>query len=391
MNTKQLFQEYVLNTYNRVGPVFVRGKGSWLWDEKGRKYLDLFPGWGVSILGHAHPGLAKVISQQAKTLLHLPNNLIFPQQAKLAQEIIKQSFPAKVFFSNSGAESIEGLVKLSRLYGKVRGRYEIVTMKNSFHGRTFAALSATGQAKYKEPFMPILPSFVEAEFNNFGDFATKVNERTVGVLMELVQGEGGINIALPEYVKQVKAFCEEKQLLFMVDEVQTCMGRTGKMFAFQHYGVTPDIMAISKGLGAGVPIGAIVAGPKVYDLIKPGMHASTFGGNPLVTAAGLEVFRIIKKEKLPANVKKSAAYLVKRLVAMQKRFPLIKEVRGVGIMIGVELDRESFPVFLKALENGLIINSTHVNVLRIMPALNASAKELELGMDILEETLNSKP
>jgi acetylornithine/N-succinyldiaminopimelate aminotransferase len=260
-------------------------------------------------------------------------------------------------------------------------------MRNSFHGRTFGAMSATGQAKYKDPFKPILPSFIEAEFNNFNDLVAKLTEKTIAVLMEPIQGEGGINIASQEYIKEVKEFCERNSLLFIFDEVQTGMGRTGKLFAFQHYGVIPDIMLLSKGLGAGVPISAIVAGPKVYDLISPGMHASTFGGGPLVTKTSLETFKIIKEEKLLKNAERMGKYLTDRLEAFKKKFNFIKEIRSVGLMVGMELTCDSFPVFSAALDKGLIVNSTHQTVLRIMPALNVTRAEIDKGMTILGDVL----
>jgi predicted acetylornithine/succinylornithine family transaminase len=383
-NTKNLFEDYVLNTYNRRGPIFVKGKGSWLWDEQGKKYLDLFPGWGVSILGHCHPRIVKVLHEQAKNLIHLPNNLFFSEQAVLAKEIVKNTFDSKVFFSNSGAEANEGAIKLSRLYGKGT-RHEIIVMKDSFHGRTFGALSATGQAKYKEPFKPILETFREVEFNNVEQIKATVNPKTVGILLELVQGEGGINPATRAYIDTILTLCRENDLLLMVDEVQTGMGRLGKLFAFELYGITPDIMTISKGLGAGVPIGAIVVNKRIADIIKPGMHASTFGGSPLVTRVSLEAFKIIKEEKLLQNVKKMGAYLKARLNKMRDKFSFIKEVRGEGLMLGVELECKTFPIFEEIFARGVIINSTHDTVLRIMPALNVTRKEIDHGLRVIEE------
>jgi acetylornithine/N-succinyldiaminopimelate aminotransferase len=381
---KELFDRYVLNTYRRVGPVFAKGKGDWLWDTEGKRYLDLFPGWGVSILGHSHPAIAKTIAKQAKELIHLPNNLFQAPQALLAQKIVEHSFNAKVFFANSGAEAIEGALKLSRLYGQAAGRYEIISMKNSFHGRTFGALSATGQGKYKDNFKPLLPEFREAILNDFNDCKSKVNSKTVAVLLELIQGEGGINIADKEYVQQLYSYCRQNDLLFIVDEVQTGMGRTGTMFAYQNYGITPDVMVLSKGLGAGVPISALCVHEKIADLFKPGMHASTFGGSPLVCATALEVFTIIEKEKILAHVRKTGAYLKKRLIALKEKYLFIKEVRGMGLMIGVELNIESYPLFLECLKRTLVINSTHDTILRIMPALNVSITSLDKGLAILE-------
>jgi len=386
---KNLFNDYSLNTYKRVGPVFVKGKGSFLWDNDGRKYLDLFPGWGVSILGHCHPKVVKAIKEQTKKLIHLPNNLFQEEQALLAQEIVKKTFPAKVFFANSGAEAIEGAIKLTRLYGKSSGRFEVITMTNSFHGRTFGALSATGQAKYKEPFQPILPGFKEAEFNNFESFKSQVNPKTVAVILELIQGEGGVNIASKEYVKNLSDFCKANKLLLIVDEVQTGMARTNKLFCYQNYDITPDAFVVSKGLGAGVPISAFVVKDELADLFKPGLHASTFGGSPLVTKVSLEVFKIIEEEKILENTKNMGDYLLESLNKLKNKFSFVKEARGAGLMTALELNIDSFPIFMKAMEEGLVINSTHGTVLRIMPALNVKKTELDKGLRILTKVLKT--
>lgn len=387
IDIKKLYKDYTLNTYTRCGPVFVKGKGSWLWDDKGGVYLDLFPGWGVSILGHAHPKIVQVIKEQVKRLIHLPNNLYFKEQALLAQEIVKRNFPAKVFFANSGAEAVEGAIKFSRLFGKGK-RFEIITMNNSFHGRTFGALSATAQEMYKASFKPLLPGFKVAKFNDFKSFKSKVNSKTVAVMLELIQGEGGVNVAGKEYINKLKNFCKKKKILLIIDEVQSGMGRTGKLFCYQNYSLTPDIVILSKGLGAGVPISALVVNKKIADIIKPGMHASTFGGSPLVSEVSREVFKIIGREKLLKNANNKGKYLLKRLCALKKKFSFIKEARGVGLMAGLELKIDSYPIFLKCLEKKLLINSTHKKVLRIMPALNVTRLELDKGLKILEEVLN---
>jgi len=392
---KKLYKKYSLNTYTRCGPVFVKGKGSWLWDEKGSRYLDLFPGWGVSILGHAHPRIAQTIGKQAKKLIHLPNNLYFKEQALLAQEITMKSFPAKVFFANSGAEAVEGAIKFSRLFGCQRDgrfsgkgkRYEVISMENSFHGRTFGALSATAQQAYKKPFKPILPGFKVAKFNDFESFKRQVTPKTVAVILELIQGEGGINIAGKEYIQKLKEFCNRKKILIIIDEVQTGIGRTAKLFCYQNYALIPDILILSKGLGAGVPISALVINKKIADLMKPGMHASTFGGSPLVSKVSREVFKIIEQEKLIKNTKDKGSYLIKGLYALKKKFPFVKEVRGIGLMTGLELEIDSYPIFLECLKEKLLINSTHKKVLRIMPALNVTKPELDKGLKILEKVL----
>ena len=257
-------------------------------------------------------------------------------------------------------------------------------MKNSFHGRTFGALSATAQGKYKKPFKPILAGFKEAAFNDFESFKNKVTKKTVAVLLELIQGEGGVNVAEKKYIKQLRGYCQKHNILFIVDEVQTGMGRTGKLFCYQHYSVTPDIMILSKGLGAGLPISAIVVNKKIADIIKPGMHASTFGGSPLVTRASLETFRLIDKQKLLGKVKKNGDYLYQKLCSFKKKYPFVKEVRGRGLMLGMELSIDAQSLFLQCLKRRLIINATHKTVLRMLPALNVSKSELNRGLEIID-------
>jgi len=387
MDIKKLYQQYSLNTYARVGPVFVRGRGSWVWDDTGSRYLDLFPGWGVSILGHSHPRVAEVIGRQAKRLIHLPNNLFFKEQILLAKEIISLSFSSKVFFANSGAEAVEGAIKFSRLFGGSK-KYEIITMDNSFHGRTFGALSATGQKKYKDVFKPLLPGFKEAKFNDYTSFRSKVTSKTTAVILELIQGEGGVRAADKEYVKKVERYCRRNNVLFIVDEVQTGMGRTGKLFCYQNYSVVPDIMLLSKGLGAGVPISAMVVKKEIADIMKPGMHASTFGGSPFISRVSQEVFKIIKEEKLLRNVGAMGSYLHRRLREFKNKFSFVKESRGMGLMAGLDLQIDSYPVFLECLKRKLIVNSTHKTVLRVMPALNITKQELDKGLGVLEEVLS---
>jgi len=377
-------KSFLLEVYKKEGPLFTRGRGSFLWDEKGNKYLDLFPGWGVSILGHSHPRIVKVICNQAKKLIHLPNNLKHRYQELLAEELVKRSYKAKVFFANSGTEAVETAIKFSRLYGKGE-RFEIITMKNSFHGRTFASLSATGQKKYKLSFRPLLPKFQEAEFNDFKSLKKNFNKKTVGVIIELIQGEGGINVAEKDYIKDLYSFCKENDLLLIVDEIQTGMGRTGKLFCYQHYGIKPDIMLLSKGLGAGFPISAVLIREDIAGIMKPGLHASTFGGNPLATRIALEVLKVIEEENILLNVKKMSNYLFKKLFNFKEKFKVIRNIEGMGLMVGIKLRKEAYPFFLSALRRRLIINATHKNVLRIMPALNVKKEEIDLGLKILEE------
>jgi len=387
MTTKELYKKYSLNTYTRVGPVFTKGKGSFLWDDKGVRYLDLFPGWGVSVLGHCHPRIVSILGKQAKQLIHLPNNLFFKEQALLAKEIVKKSFPGKVFFANSGAEAVEGALKFSRLFGEGK-KHEIICMDRSFHGRTYGALSVTGQSKYKSPFRPILPKVKEARFGDLKSFVSKVNSKTVAVILELIQGEGGVRVADLDYIQKLHNYCKKQNILFIVDEVQTGIGRTTKLFCYQNYRILPDIILLSKGLGAGFPISAMVVKQKLADIIKPGMHASTFGGSPLATRVSREVFKVIEQENLLNNTKEMGNYIFDKLKKMQKKFNFIKEIRGKGLMVGIELDIESQPIFLKCLERKMIINATQGNILRVMPALNIKSKEIDQGLNILKSVFS---
>lgn len=380
-------KDCLIPVYKHVGPVFVRGKGSFLWDERGTRYLDLFPGWGVCILGHCHKRVVKAMQEQTKTLIHLPNNLRQKWQVKLSGEITRSAFNGKVFFANSGTEVVEAALKLSRLYGAKQKRYEIITMKNSFHGRTMGSVAATGQKKYQDPFKPLVPKFVHAQFNDLGDLKRKVTAKTVAIMLEPIQGEGGVYPASKEFIKGIAHICRKKKLLLIFDEIQTGMGRTGYMYAYQHYKVTPDVLLLAKGLGGGMPVSAMLVKKGLCDIMQPGHHASTFGGNPLASRAAYEVYLILRKEKIIDHVRKMSIYLYEKLVQLQDEFPAIEEIRACGLMVGLELDRPSAPVFAQALKSGLILNSTHENVLRIMPALTVKKEELDLGIKILRKVL----
>lgn len=379
-----LNQRYVLPTYRREPVVFSRGRGSYIYDVSGKEYVDFFPGWGVGILGYGHPRMVKAIKEQTEKLVNLPNNFYHPYQGLLAEQIIRHSFKGKVFFANSGAEAVEGCIKLMRAYGAKAGRYKIITFHNSFHGRTIGALTATAQAKYQKPFRPLLAGFTYIPINDVARLKKAVDKKTVGILLEPIQGEGGINIFSGEFLRQVKAFCRQHDLLLGFDEVQTGMGRTGEYFCFQHYGVQPDIMMLAKGLGAGVPISALVVRQGLTNILGPGMHASTFGGGPLVCRAGIEVFNIFKDEKVLHNVRRAGKIIERHLRIMQAKYPVIKEVRGKGCMWGVDLRTKGAVYFKEALKAGLVINCTHETVLRIMPALNVTSDVLEKGFAILE-------
>lgn len=392
MKTKdiqKLYQEYVLPTYTQVPVCLVKGKGSRVWDLEGKEYLDFFPGWAVSGLGHCHPVVTSAIKEQARKIVHVSNNFLNPKQALLAQEISKSSFPARVFFCNSGAEATEAALKFARKYGSETGRYEVITMKQSFHGRTLAAITATGQDKVKKGFDPLPAGFKYADLNDINSVKSQITDKTIAIFLEPVQGEGGVNVASQEFMAELRRLCDEKDMLLIFDEVQTGMGRTGKMFAYQHYPFEPDLFTLAKSFGNGVPIGALVANKKIKkEVFTPGTHASTYGGNPLVCAAALGVFKAIRKEKLLAHTAQMGKYLENKLEDLKCKFPeLILKIKGLALMRGLELSVPGAAIADACRENGLLINCTQEKILRIMPAMTVSKKELDKGMAILGKVL----
>jgi len=392
MRKKELFDsydQYILSTYTRTPAIFVKGKGMTLTDISGKTYLDFFPGWGVNNVGHCHPKVMSGVRDQIGKLIHIPNNFYHPPQAKLAKEIIRTAFPGKVFFCNSGAEACEAAIKLARAFGQKDGRYEIITMQNSFHGRTLGALAATGQQKYQQGFAPLPAGFVYVPFNDLTAVKQALNPKTVAVMLELVQGEGGLHIAEKAYIQELRRLCDEKNLLLIVDEVQTGMGRTGEMYAFKQYGITPDAMTLAKALGGGLPIGALVVNQKHAPVLKPGMHASTFGGSPLVCKAALGVFKAIYKDHMLRNTRQMGAYLVEQLQQLKEKFDCIREVRGLGLMIGIDLAINGQPVFDECFRRGLIINCTQGHILRLMPALNVTKRQIHKALRILGQSLTT--
>jgi len=381
------YDQYILSTYTRTPVVFVKGKGMNLTDINGKKYLDFFPGWGVSNVGHCHPKVMAAVRDQIGKLIHIPNNFYHPHQAKLAKEIIRHSFPGKVFFGNSGAEACEAAIKFARVYGQPHGRYEIITMINSFHGRTLGALAATGQKKYQEGFHPLPKGFKSVPFNDIAALQSAVTDKTAAILLEPVQGEGGIHVATQEYIKQIRKLCDDNNILMMFDEVQTGMGRTGTMFGFQNYKTQPDLMLLAKALGGGLPIGALVVKDSIAATFQPGMHASTFGGSPLVTKAALGVFKAISSEKMLRNAKAMGQYLLDELNTLKNKHSCIVDVRGLGLMIGIELNINGPLIFEECFKRGLIINCTQGNILRFMPALNVTRKQANKAIYILDQAI----
>ncbi len=391
MKAEEIFQVYkddIMPTYNKVPLIFIKGKGSRLWDIFGKTYLDFFPGWGVGNLGHCHPKVMQGVRDQISKLIFVPNNYYHPFQAKLAKELIYWSFPGKVFFCNSGAEANEGAIKLVRKFGASTGaRFEIITFENAFHGRTLATLAATGQKKYQIGFEPMPEGFKQVKFNDIDAVRQAITEKTAGIMLELIQGEGGINIAERDFVLALRKICDENKLLLIIDEVQTGIGRTGKMFCYQHYGITPDVMTLAKALGGGLPIGVMIVKNEFSGLLTPGMHASTFGGGPVICKAALGVLRAVQKEKLLANCRNMGEYLLEKLNNLKNSHPVIKEVRGVGLMLGLELNIEGKQIVQQCMDEGLLINCTHDKVIRLMPALNITKKEVDKALKILGSVL----
>jgi predicted acetylornithine/succinylornithine family transaminase len=382
-----LYNQFIMPTYTRMPLVPVKGKGMKVKDLHNKEFLDFFPGWAVSGLGHCHPKIVNAVRNQLKKIIHIPNNYYILQQAKLAKEIINHSFPGKVFFCNSGAEAVEAAIKLARAFGRPN-RFEIISMEKSFHGRTLGALALTGQKKYQEGFEPMPEGFKHVEFANLEALKETLTPSTCAIIIEPIQGEGGINVASREYLAEVKKLCQEKNILLIFDEIQTGMGRTGKFFCYQHFEIEPDAFVLAKSLGGGIPIGALVAKEKVADLLAPGTHASTFGGNPIACVAGLAVFKAIKEEKLLKNAKEMGNYLVKKLNILKEKYDIIEEIRGLGLMIGIKLTTEGKGIVEACLKKGLLINCTQGNVLRLMPALNVKRKEIDKALRILEEVLS---
>ena len=396
MDVKKMFDEstrYLMNTYTRFPVLLRKGRGMKVWSSDGKEYLDFVGGVAVNILGHCHPRVVVAIQKQAQRLIHVSNYYHIEPQIKLAKLLVENSFADKVFFCNSGAEAMEAAIKLARKYGKEHidpGRFEIIAANNSFHGRTIAAITASGQEKLQRGFEPLVPGFRHVPFNNIQALRDAVTGNTCAILLEPIQGEGGVRIPEEDYLKAVRDLCNEHNILLILDEVQTGMGRTGKLFAHEHFGITPDIMAMAKGLGGGVPIGAMLATDKVAAGFQPGSHASTFGGNPLVCAAGVATLETLLEDGFILDqCNRMSVYFVKRLEKLKTKFPsVVKEIRGKGLLLGMELTTEGEPIVRACLEKGLLINCTAGNVLRFIPALIVQRKDIDQLIDALQGILS---
>lgn len=381
------YKKFIMPAYTQTDVVFTNGSGVKIWDAEGKEYLDFFPGWAVSGLGHCHKKVVSSIKKQAARLIHVSNNYYNELQAELAEKIVSHSFDGKLFFANSGAEANECAIKLARKYGSKTARFEIITMEKSFHGRTIATLTATGQDKVKHGFEPLLEGFKIVPFNDIDAVKGAVGDKTVAILAETIQGEGGINVADESYLKGLRKLCDERDMLLIFDEVQTGMGRTGEMFSYKNFNVQPDVMTLAKSLGGGMPIGAAIAAKRVADTLTPGSHASTFGGSPIVCAAAIATIEAIEEEGLLDNAKKMGGYLKSKLEALKKNFSFITEIKGIGLMLGVELAVDGVRVFEECFKRKLLINCTQGNVLRLMPPLVVTKTDIDKAIGILKEAL----
>jgi acetylornithine/N-succinyldiaminopimelate aminotransferase len=385
--TIDLFKKYVIANYGRLPRVMVKGEGCYMWDADGNKVLDMFPGWAVSGIGHCHPKVVEAIRKQVGELIHVDNTFYSEPQGRLAQMLSERGFGGKCFFCNSGAEANEGALKLARLYTSKQKKYKFITCEGSFHGRTFATVTATAQPKYHEGFLPLLPGFIYIPFNDVKALEAAFTDEVSAVLVEPIQGEGGINVATPEFLGAIRRLCDEKGAVMILDEVQTGMGRTGKWFGYQHFDVEPDIITMAKAVGGGTALGGMMARAEIADCLVPGKHASTFGGNCLACAAGIATVEAIEEENLLQNAVEMGKYAQDRLRALKDKYPIIDHVRGIGLMIGIQLTRPGAQIVAKCLEKGLRINCTHDTVIRFMPAMVVAKQQIDEAVDIFESVL----
>jgi len=388
MNTAD---KVIAKTYKRFPIVITKGKGCSLWDTEGKQYIDFVSGIAVCSLGHAHPKISEALSKQADILLHVSNLYYTEPQIELACRLTENSFADRVFFCNSGAEANEAAIKLARKYFKDKGekeRYRIVTMEKSFHGRTMATLSATGQDKIRKGFEPILEGFDYVPFNDINALQKSIGPSTCAVLLEPIQGEGGVRCPSPDYLKAVRRLCDETEILLIFDEIQTGMGRTGKFFAYEHFGIEPDIMTLAKALANGLPIGAMLAREKVAEAFGPGSHASTFGGTPIITAASVQVVKVLLEENLIHHCAKMGAYFKERLSGLKAKHESIVDVRGMGLLLGMKLKMEGDTIVKSCMEKGFLINCIQGNILRFIPPLIVEKEEIDALIACLDEILD---
>ena len=390
-NWIEIEQKYFMATFKRLPVVLVRGEGVWVWDEDGRRYLDMVAGIAVNVLGHCHPSVVAAITSQSKQLIHVSNLYYSIPQLQLAQLLVENSCADKVFFANSGAEANEGAIKLARKYGKLHrnGAYEIITVTGSFHGRTLATIAATGQSKFQAPFTPMPEGFKTVPFNDLEALKAATTSNTCAILLEAVQGESGVHPASPEYLNGIRDWCDQNGMLLMFDEVQTGMGRTGSLWAYEKYGVEPDVFTLAKGLGGGVPIGAVLAKDHASCFVLSD-HGSTFGGNPLACSAGVATMNTILGEGLAANAERMGNRLLDGLKSLKEKHSSIEQVRGFGLMAAADVTSGLAPTVVEiALQKGLILNATGPGTVRMVPAITISAEEIDQALSLLEDTMQS--
>ncbi len=393
MKTQQLIEDekkYLIQTYQRPAMILDRGEGIKVWDLEGREYYDFIGGIAVNSLGYSHPKIVEAISQQAAKLIHCSNLFYNAPQIRLAKELVKISDGDRVFFANSGAEVNEAALKLAVKYFKEQNKekYKVIYMKNSFHGRTIATLAATGKYKYQQDYLPLLPAFKQANFNDLASVEEAYEEKVAAVIVEPVQGEGGIHIATADFLEGLREFCDKKDLLLIFDEIQCGLGRTGKMFAYQHYKVKPDIMTLAKPLGGGLPLGALIAKEEVASVFKPGDHGTTFGGNPVACAAALAFLEALQQDNMVAKCAQKGDYFREKLETLRLKYPdLINEVRVIGLMVGLEVVKDGPKIVQKMFEEGILINCTAEKVLRFLPPLIVKEQEIDLFISCLDKVM----
>ncbi len=386
--TIELFSRYVIPNYNRYPVCLVRGEGSQVWDAEGNQYLDLFPGWGCNLLGHCPAPVVRAVQDQVATLIHVPNTWYIEAQGLWAKALSERSFGGQAFFCNSGTEANEAAIKLVRLHAG-KGRYKIITFHGSFHGRTLGSLTATAQPKYHAGLGPLVAGFQYAPFGDLDAVRKLIDHETAGLMIEPIQGEGGVQVPPPGFLEGLRQLADQHDLLLVFDEVQTGCGRTGHWFAYQHFGVTPDVMTLAKAVCGGVAGGALLARPEIAASLRPGTHAATFGGNPLAARAGVAAIEMIEQEDLLRHSAQMSRLFETRLSELKSRCDLVRDLRIVGLMIGIELAGDGASVVQACLERKLLINCTHGNVIRLLPALNISAEEVQAGCDILCDVITS--
>ena len=396
MNEKEIMamaNENIMNTYRRFPVVLVKGAGARVWDINGKEYLDFVAGIAVCSLGHSHPRVIDAVKEQLEKLTHVSNLYYTEPQAQLAKSLVDHSFADKVFFCNSGAEANEAAIKLARKYAHENmgpDRHELITMKDSFHGRTMATITATGQEKFQFGFTPLLDGFHYVPFNDLKSLEAAISAKTCGVMLEPIQGEGGVNIPDADYLASVREICDRYGILFIVDEVQTGMGRTGKLFAYEHSGIKPDIMTLAKALGNGLPVGAMLATDKVAKAFVPGNHASTFGGNPLAMAAANAVVKTIMNDNLLDHCVSMGEYFMSALKKLQQKHGIIKEVRGKGLMLAAKLDIEAGEIVNECLRQGLLINSTGGKTIRFVPPIIITIQDVDQAIEVLDRVMEGR-